>query len=138
MHHPQTWRTQITTLCASSITSREILGVDSTLAVLQFAVLDPDRAQATEVARIIVGSLAALPAYRANLARMGFTNDDITQVTNLLIESVVACGDTDVMLERVASHHAAGADHVAIGLLSADPASVPMASYRRLATELAP
>jgi alkanesulfonate monooxygenase SsuD/methylene tetrahydromethanopterin reductase-like flavin-dependent oxidoreductase (luciferase family) len=54
------------------------------------------------------------------MLRMGFTTDDLADGgSDRLIDAVIASGDTDTVLDRIAEHHAAGADHVAIQVLTA-------------------
>ena len=50
-----------------------------------------------------------------------------------LVDAVVAWGDEAAIAERVAEHHAAGADHVCLQVLNDDLGSFPVAEYRRLA-----
>jgi hypothetical protein len=39
-------------------------------------------------------------------------------------------------VKRIDAHHAAGADHVAIQVLTADPRAMPMPQWRELAVAL--
>jgi hypothetical protein len=91
---------------------------------------------AVDLARRSLGFLAAAPSYQASFRRMGFADDDITGVTDRLLEAVVACGHPDAVLERVTAHQAAGADHVAVAVLSDEPGALPTDIYRRLAHDL--
>jgi 2-methylisocitrate lyase-like PEP mutase family enzyme len=61
-----------------------------------------------------------LPNYTNNLLRLGFTQADIDDVTDRLVDGIVACGDIDVTVDRVQQHLDAGADHVCIQVLVAD------------------
>jgi len=48
----------------------------------------------------------------------------------------VAWGDVDAIRARVRAHHDAGADHVCVQVLTADPRALPMAEWRTLAPAL--
>jgi 2-methylisocitrate lyase-like PEP mutase family enzyme len=49
-----------------------------------------------------------------------------------LIDAIVLCGSIDDVVMRVGEHHAAGADHVCIQVLTAD-SELPMRHWRDLA-----
>ena len=75
-----------------------------------------------------------LPNYTNNFLRHGFTEDDLLDGgSDRLVDGVIAWGDLDTIAARIAEHHAAGADHVCIQVLQADPAAVPRDAWRRLA-----
>ncbi|MFE7506176.1 TIGR03620 family F420-dependent LLM class oxidoreductase [Promicromonospora sp. NPDC057488] len=115
---------------------RATLGPDPLVAPHQAVVLDtdPDRARAT--ARAGVGMFVGLPAYRNNLRRLGFGDDDLVPGgSDRLVDSLVAWGDLDAIRERLREHLDAGADHVAVHVLGS--ADLPMPAWRELAT-LAP
>lgn len=42
-------------------------------------------------------------------------------------------GDEGAVMRRVAEHHAAGADHVCVQVLTADPMEFPREQWRRIA-----
>ncbi|CAH0302556.1 TIGR03620 family F420-dependent LLM class oxidoreductase [Rhodococcoides fascians] len=98
--------------------ARGALGV-STLVVDQFVVVesDPDRARAA--AREPLSFLATVPGYRQNFLRMGFTDADVEDLSDRLVDDLVVWGSVDDIAERVAAHHAAGADHVVLAPLGA-------------------
>lgn len=52
---------------------------------------------------------------------MGFGDDDIDQLSDRIVDALVAWGDADAIAARVAEYHAAGADHVAVMPVGADP-----------------
>ncbi|WP_033325922.1 TIGR03620 family F420-dependent LLM class oxidoreductase [Promicromonospora sukumoe] len=115
---------------------RATLGPDPLVAPHQAVVLDtePDRARAT--ARAGVGMFVGLPAYRNNLRRLGFGDDDLVPGgSDRLVDSLVARGDLDAIRERLREHLDAGADHVAVHVLGS--ADLPMPAWRELAA-LAP
>jgi probable F420-dependent oxidoreductase len=113
--------------------ARARLGDDTTLAVEQFVVLDRDPDRARQIARRTLGFLSTVPVYPASFRRMGFTNDEIATLADHLVDALVVWGDYDVVRSRVAEHVAAGADHVALSVLTATPDSPPIDEWRRLA-----
>jgi hypothetical protein len=52
---------------------------------------------------------------------MGFAEDEIAQLSDRLVDAVVAWGDVDAVAARVSEHLRAGADQVALSVISADP-----------------
>lgn len=93
--------------------ARAVLG-DATLVVEQMVVLETDPARAREIAAGPLRFLSSVPGYPENFRRMGFTDDDITQLSDRLIDGVVAWGDDAAIARRVAAHQQRGADHVAV------------------------
>ncbi|MGB8390469.1 LLM class F420-dependent oxidoreductase [Mycobacterium sp.] len=75
----------------------------------------------------------ALPNYANNLLRSGFSQDDLTQVSDRLFNAIIAWGDEDAVMGRVAEHRSAGADHVCVQVLTADPMAFPREQLRRIA-----
>ena len=78
----------------------------------------------------------ALPNYANNLLRSGFTQDDLTSVSDRLFDAIIAWGDEEAVLRRVNEHLSAGADHVCVQVLTADPREFPREQWRRLAAAL--
>jgi probable F420-dependent oxidoreductase len=121
--------------------ARELLGPVPLLAVEQKVVLDTDADRARTIARSRLAQYLTLPSYLNNLRRQGFTDADVTDGgSDLLVDSLVAWGTEQDILDRVAAHHAAGADHVALQVLEAieyQPANpLPRAGWRRIAAAL--
>ncbi|SNQ50093.1 F420-dependent oxidoreductase [Frankia canadensis] len=115
---------------------RGSLGDDTTLAVSQLAVLDAaDPARARAAARAPLGFLGSLPAYQAHFARMGFTDEEIATLADRLVDDLVPHGEVAAAAAAVAAQSAAGADHVAISLVT-DGEEAPLASLRALAEVL--
>jgi hypothetical protein len=67
--------------------------------------------------------MSTLPFYQASFQRQGFDDTDITDVSDRLVDGLIAWGDADTVAARIRQHHQAGADHVAIILMSPTPAS---------------
>ena len=56
--------------------------------------------------------------------------------SNKLIDAIIAWGDLNAIRNRIREHHSAGADHVCIQVLSANPRSLPLAEWREIAPAL--
>jgi hypothetical protein len=74
-----------------------------------------------------------LPNYANNLKRFGFTDDEITNQEDRLVDAIVAWGSMDTVVAAVKSHLDAGADHVCIQVLTDKPGSLPMREWQELA-----
>jgi probable F420-dependent oxidoreductase len=82
-------------------------------------VLETDPRKARQIARDGIGIYIGFPSYQANLRRLGFTDDDlIPGGSDRLIDSVVARGTLDDVNRRISEHLAAGADHLALHVLT--------------------
>lgn len=118
-------------------TAREILGAGPWLCVEQAVVLEADAAKARQIARAFLGFYLTLPNYTNNFLRLGFTEDDSKNGgSDRLIDAIIAWGTLDAVKKRIEAHLAAGADHVCIQALPADPKSMPLREWRELAGAL--
>lgn len=118
-------------------TAREVMGPDALLAPEQMVVLSTDPSEARRIARAGMKIYLGLPNYTNNLARSGFDESDWTDGgSDRLVDAIVAWGDEETIAARVAEHHAAGADHVCVQVLTDDRARMPEAEWRRLAPAL--
>ncbi len=116
--------------------AREHLGVGPLLLPEQTVLLTNDRAEARAVGTDWLRSYLALPNYANNLLRSGFAQEDLTSVSDRLFDAIIAWGDEDTVSRRVNEHLAAGADHVCVQVLTADPREFPREQWRRLAAAL--
>lgn len=117
--------------------AREILGSDRILAVEQAVVLETDATKAREIARAHTSRYLALPNYVNNLRRLGFADMDLTNSgSDRLVDAIVAWGDITAVTDRIRAHQSAGADHVCIQVLPADPQALPLREWRELASAL--
>ena len=115
--------------------AREILGPCRILAPEQKVVLETDPERARAIARETVGMYLGTSNYTNNFRRLGFTEEDVAGGgSDRLVDAVIAWGDEEAIRARVAEHHAAGADHVAIQVLN--PLDTRMAAFRALAPAL--
>jgi probable F420-dependent oxidoreductase len=119
---------------------RARVGAAPVIAPHQAVVLDRDPARARAAARAGIGMFLGFPAYQANLRRLGFTDDDLVPGgSDRLIDAVTAWGDLDDVARRIREHLDAGADHVALHVLTSDPddrAGMPREQWRELAALL--
>lgn len=118
--------------------AREILGDRALLAPEFKVVLDPVLDSARDTARSYLRYYLELPNYTNSLLRLGFTEDDFRAGgSDRLLDAVFALGDADAIAGRAAEFLAAGADHLAIQVVTADPGhDLPLAAWRRLAGAL--
>ncbi len=97
--------------------AREILGGDRQLAVLLDVIPEADPARAREMAREGgMRFLVTVPGYAANLRRMGFGDDDLSGLSDRLVDGVTVWGDADTIVRRIGEYRAAGADQVVVQL----------------------
>lgn len=117
-------------------TAREVLGEGPMLLPEQTVMLTDDKDQARAVGTEWLRSYLALPNYANNLLRSGFNEDDVATVSDRLFNALIAWGDEDAVAARIAEHRDAGADHVCLQVLTADPQEFPREQWRRLAAAL--
>lgn len=118
-------------------TAREILGAGPLLAPEVKVVLDTDPERARAAARGHLAFYLGMPNYTGNLLRLGFTEDDLGNGgSDRLVDATFAWGGMDVIRERVAAHHEAGADQVVLQVVTAGQEPLPRAQWRELAAGL--
>jgi probable F420-dependent oxidoreductase len=121
--------------------ARRDLGAGAWLVPEQKVVLSTDANEARSVARKNVGRVIRLPNYANNLRRLGFSDDDLADKgSNRLIDALVAWGSVDDVRRRVKEHLDAGADHVALQVLTTERGQLPLPEWRELTAllDLAP
>ena len=117
--------------------ARELLGDGPLLAPEQMVVLERDPSRARQIARKTTSFYLSLSNYVSNLRKFGFDDEDFTDGgSDRLVDSVVAWGDVDDVAARIAAHHAAGADHVCVQVLTEGSGSVSREEWRHLAAAL--
>jgi probable F420-dependent oxidoreductase len=118
--------------------ARETLGEELLLAPELSVLLDSDPDRALERARAFVSDYLRLPNYTNNLRRLGFGDGDLADGgSERLVRALVAFGEEDAVLEGVAAHRDAGADHVTLHVIGAGE-TLPREDWRRLAAALLP
>jgi probable F420-dependent oxidoreductase len=117
--------------------ARAILGDGPLLAPEQKVVLEADPERARALGRPMVQNpYLGLVNYTSNLRRLGFGDDDLTGGgSDALIDALVAHGTGEQVAARLDEHFQAGADHVAIQVLTR-PGGDAIDTYRELAQAL--
>jgi probable F420-dependent oxidoreductase len=116
--------------------ARAILGPGPLLAPDHKVVLDTDADRARAVGRERVRTYLGLVNYTNNLRRLGWGDDDLSGAgSDALIDALVAHGSAGEVAAQLTEHLTAGADHVAIQMLTAPGADV-LDAYRQLAHAL--
>jgi probable F420-dependent oxidoreductase len=113
--------------------ARQILGPSAFLAPEQPVIFNPDPASARARARSRIANTLRHPAYVSNLSRLGFGADDFSGGgSDRLIDSLVAWGDEPAVASRIRAHLDAGADHVAVQIMTEDDRRLPVVEWERL------
>jgi probable F420-dependent oxidoreductase len=117
--------------------AREIIGPEKLLAPEQAVLLETDPVEARRIGRGHMAIYLDLPNYMNNLRRFGITDDDIADGgSDRLVDTLVAWGDVDTVRARVQAHLDAGADHVAVQVLTPERGTLPLDEWRKLAPVL--
>ena len=117
--------------------ARDGVGPDGLVASEQGVVLETDPSAARAIARLHLKTYLGLPNYSNNWKRQGFTDDDLADGgSDRLVDALVVWGDETTIAARVQAHRDAGADHVCIQVLTADPAAFPVDEWRALAPSI--
>lgn len=121
--------------------ARAQIGPDPLLAVEQKVVLETEPGRARAIARARLAQYLQLPNYTNSFLRQGFSEDDFEHGgSDRIVDALVAWGTLEEVLGRIAEHHAAGADHVAIQVLDSEDLQrtnpLPRALWRELAAGL--
>jgi probable F420-dependent oxidoreductase len=116
--------------------ARRVLGGQSALVIDQMVVMDTDPARARQTARRPLRFLSGITGYRANFARMGFTDQEISELSDRLVDELVTRGDADVISARINDHLEAGADQVIIHILNSDDQASPIEVARQIADRM--
>jgi probable F420-dependent oxidoreductase len=94
--------------------ARQTLGPDKLLVIGMAVATDTDRARAKATARGTVSAALGGPSYAANMARLGYSAQEIAEVSDRLVDAIVGHGDPTAIAAKVREHLAAGADHVTL------------------------
>lgn len=115
--------------------ARRILGPDKLLIPEQKIFLGRDPAVARAAGRQGTAAYLGLPNYTKNLLRYGLTEADFAgEGSDRWVDTLVAWGSDDSVRAHVEEHFKAGANHVALQVLSADPAPhLPLPEIRAAA-----
>ncbi|MYR54958.1 TIGR03620 family F420-dependent LLM class oxidoreductase [Streptomyces sp. SID625] len=114
--------------------ARSMLGEGPLLALEQTVLLHCDDDSAHVKARTMLTPYLKLANYRAAWLRAGFTNEDLTDGgSNRLIHALFVWGSPDEIAARLAKHRLAGADHIAVQVVTDDPTTFTRQAWRDLA-----
>jgi probable F420-dependent oxidoreductase len=113
--------------------ARRILGRDRVLIINQLVVPSTDPGAARAAARAPLAFLSGVRGYRAGFARMGFTPADIGDLSDRLVDELVAWGSAAAIGARVSEHLAAGADQVVLTIVDHDGPPGRAQAVRQLA-----
>jgi probable F420-dependent oxidoreductase len=109
--------------------AREILGPDKLLLPEHKVVLTTDAEKARAVGRKALDIYFNLTNYVSNWKRLGFTDDDVSKPgSDKLIDALVAYGTPDEIAKRLEEHLQAGANHVAVQVLTGQEKLLPALS----------
>jgi probable F420-dependent oxidoreductase len=122
-----------------SAEARKILGAGKLLAPEQGVILETDPAKARKLALKALTHYRRLPNYRNSWLHLGFTEEEIENDDERLIDGLFAIGTVDAVGARVNAHLAAGADHVCMQLIHPGglDASAALQGWRKLAKLIA-
>lgn len=116
--------------------AREALGADALVLPEQTVILCASRDEARAIGVPWLQGYLGLPNYANSLLRLGFSSEDIASVSDRVFDATIAWGDEAAVRRRVDEHHSAGANHVAVQVLTADNNAFPRKEWRRLAPAL--
>jgi probable F420-dependent oxidoreductase len=118
--------------------AREALGIGPVLAPELKVVLIEDATLARDVARHHLDHYLEMPNYVNNLLRFGFEESDMPDGgSDRLVDALVAWGSTEVVIDRIKQHQAAGADHVCLNVITQNASEFPIAEWRAISAALA-
>jgi probable F420-dependent oxidoreductase len=119
-----------------SAEARKVLGPDKLLAVSHLVVVesDPDRARA--IARDTISFFPRLPGYAASLERQGFSPKEQAELPDHVVDALAAWGTPADIKAKLSEHLDAGADHVAINVITGVTGPQPIEQWRELAGTL--
>ena len=118
--------------------ARAILGDEALLAPEQGVILETDPNKARALARSALTMYLRLPNYINNWRRLGFSQEDVTKVTDRLVDGLFAWGTPEKIAARIQEHLQAGADQVCVQVIHENSATMrpPREAWRTLASVL--
>jgi probable F420-dependent oxidoreductase len=109
-----------------SAEARKVIGPSAFLAPEHKVVLTTDAEKARATGRKALEIYLQLANYLNSWKRLGFTDEDVAKPgSDRLVDAVVAYGTPDAIAARLKEHLTAGADHVAVQVLSGPDKLVP-------------
>ncbi|MDG1489804.1 MAG: TIGR03620 family F420-dependent LLM class oxidoreductase [Actinomycetota bacterium] len=115
--------------------ARQTMGPEAALYPEQMVVLEEDPQVARAIARKHMERYCGLPNYANNLVRLGYDREEVENMSDKIVDAIVAWGSSEIIKTRVDEHFRAGADHVCIQVLADTPDQV-VEGWQRLAPYL--
>jgi len=120
-----------------TLEARGILGEDRVLAPELAVAFARNREAARVTGERYMRTYLNLENYRRNLLRMGWPQDELEPPgSDRIFDAVVAWGQDEEIARKVGLHYEAGADHVAVQVLTPTPERAPLDDLRRLAPRI--
>lgn len=99
--------------------ARELLGPEAFIAPEHKVVLTTDAERARETGRKMLAIYLSLTNYLNSWKRLGFSDEDVRKPgSDRLVDALVAYGNVEAIAARLKQHRDAGADHVAVQVLT--------------------
>jgi probable F420-dependent oxidoreductase len=124
------------TTAAYSAEARKVLGPDKLLAVSHLAVVETDADRARAIARDTISFFTTIPGYVASLQRQGFSQRDLSELPDHMVDSLAAWGSPADIKSKLTEHLDAGADHVAVNVVTGVTGPQPIEQWRALTPAL--
>ncbi|HET6742826.1 MAG TPA: TIGR03620 family F420-dependent LLM class oxidoreductase [Kribbella sp.] len=124
------------TTAAYSADARKVLGPDKLLAVSHLAVVETDADRARAIARDTISFFTTIPGYAASLQRQGFSQRDLSELPDHMVDSLAAWGSPADIRSKLTEHLDAGADHVAVNVITGVTGPQPIEQWRALTPAL--
>ncbi|MFD7153730.1 TIGR03620 family F420-dependent LLM class oxidoreductase [Kribbella sp. NPDC059898] len=115
-----------------SAEARKVLGPDKLLAVSHLAVLETDADRARAIARDTISFFTTIPGYVASLQRQGFSQSDLAELPDHMVDALAAWGSPADIKAKLTAHLDAGADHVAVNVITGVTGPQPIEQWRAL------
>ncbi|MGW6281518.1 TIGR03620 family F420-dependent LLM class oxidoreductase [Kribbella sp. NPDC055071] len=116
--------------------ARGILGPDKLLAISHLVVLESDADKARSIARDTIGFFPQIPGYAASLKRQRYSEKDQAELPDHMVDALAAWGTPADIKAKLSEHLTAGADHVAINVITGVTGPQPIDEWRALAPTL--
>ena len=116
-----------------SAEARKVLGPDKLLSVSHLVVVESDADRARAIARDTIGFFPRIPAYAASLKRQGFSDADLVELPDHMVDALAAWGTPADIKAKLSEHLKAGADHVGVNVITGVTGPQPIEQWRALA-----
>jgi probable F420-dependent oxidoreductase len=116
--------------------ARKVLGPDKLLAVSHLVVLETEADRARAIARDTISFFTRIPGYIASFKRQGFDESDQAELPDHMVDALAAWGSPADIKAKLTEHLDAGADHVAVNVITGETGPQPIEQWRTLAPTL--